>query len=192
MLIPFESITETQRDFSYYIWLALMFVSIIFALIWSQWFFLSSVKIYKTSQKNIQNGQEIIREQYSKHTPNQRLHIEPIITKQIIADFPMTDLKYIKTGQPARIELKDAEGRNSHLSAIVTQVINPVNRKEGRVVLEAKTQLKMRTQSPFKNAKIENVRINTGNLSPATILFRASGLGIDTPKVTSGPRNIYE
>jgi len=192
MSIPFEKIIDAQRSFSFYLWIALMLVSIIFALIWAQWFFLSSVNIYKTSQNIFQNDKETIRKYFSKHTHNQRLHIELYRTKKIVADFPIKDLKQIKTGQPALIYLKDAEGISRQLPATVTQVINPGNKKEGHVVLEAQTKFSAHTPSIFKDAKVEKVKINTSHLSPATILFRASGLGIDTPKVTAGPRNVYE
>jgi len=192
MSIPFKKIIAFQRSFSFYLWISLMFASIIFALIWSQWFFLSSVKIYKTSKKVFHNDKETIRKQFSKHTINQRLHIESYITKQVVATFPIDDLKQIKTGQPAFVSFSNSEGINRHIPATVTQVSNPGNMKEGQVVLKAQTKLTMHTPSPFKGSKAEKVNINTISLSPATILFRASGLGIDTPKVTSGPRNVYK
>jgi len=190
MSIPFKKIIASQRSFSFYLWISLMFASIIFALIWSQWFFLSSVKIYKTSKKVFHNDKETIRKQFSKHTLNQKLHIESYITKQVDVAFPIDDLKQMKTGQPAFVSFKDSEGINRQIPATVTQVINPGNMKEGRVALRAQMKLTRHMSSPFKGAKAEKVNINTISLSPATILFRASGLGIDTPKVTSGPRNV--
>jgi hypothetical protein len=188
MTIPFNKIITSQPSIQSYLWIALMMSAIFFSMIWVVWFFTSPIEVYAVSPDIYLYNNETIKQEFSEKRLSSWSRIKQYLTKQFRADFSAKDLEKIKPGQRAYLYLNDDKGEQKQIPATVTKISYPVNGK-GQVFLEAKSEYTPHAQHPFHHAKTVNVKINIGQLSPATILFRASGLGGDTPKVTSWPRN---
>jgi hypothetical protein len=188
MSTPFNKIFVSQPSIQAYSWIALMMSAIFFSMVWAVWFFTYPIKVYAVSTDIYHNNNEIIKQQFSEQSFTSQLKIKQYLTKQFRADLAAKDLKKIKTGQLAYLYLDNDKGEKEQITATVTKVSYPGIKGRGQVFLEAKVE-STHANSPFKNAKTVKVKISIGELSPATILFRSSGLGVDTPKVTSGPRN---
>jgi hypothetical protein len=185
MSIPFNKILTSQYPIHIYGWITLMMTTILFSMIWSNWFFTFPVKVYTvTPNINVQKN-ETIKQQFSDHSN----HLKSYITKQLCAVFPARELKKIKTGQSAYLFLDNDQGKRERIPATVLNVSYPGDKEMGQVVLEANAEYIDHEHNPFKNAKMRHVKINIDELTPATILFRASGLGIDTPNITSTYHN---
>lgn len=107
----------------------------------------------------------------------------------VIADFAPKALERTRPGQTVHVYVKDRTGnRTFSIPVPVIEMARSRNKTEGQVILEA--EVPADRPDPFENRVGKKVRIEAGHVTPADLIFRASGLGTDTPPVSSAPRGL--
>jgi len=111
------------------------------------------------------------------------------IPATVIAGFAPKTLERIRPGQAAHVYIKNRIGEHTLMvPASIIEMARLRNRAEGQVILEAEVLANL--PNPFENRAGKRVRIEAGHVTPADLVLRASGLGTDTPPVSSAPRNV--
>lgn len=136
--------------------------------IWCIWFFFAQVTLYEHSLVARVTKGEII-----------------------VAEFSAEALNRIQQGQPARLNIDGAMGQQvGSISAIVTDIIKP-STSEQKETGEVKLFSFAEASSPirFEEELTGQVEIEVEHISPAKLVMRASGLFVDTPKISLSPQS---
>ncbi|MBU0492019.1 MAG: hypothetical protein KKA73_28135 [Chloroflexi bacterium] len=166
MAIPFSrSIRSLQAD-DFRLSLAGLVIAGLLFTAWAAWFFFAQITLYETGQ--------IVR------VTNEGL---------IVADFAPEALKRVRQGQSAllRFDVAAQDEEAGPIPAIVMTVTSQAPDKKGQVALYPLPEAVSRV--PFQDNPTGRVEIEVEYLSPAALILRASGQLLDTPPVSTSPRN---
>lgn len=146
-----------------------LFVVMALLLIWLGWFLLAQITLYETGET-----------------------VEIAETGIIIAQFPAEAQGRIKPRQMARLLLNGEIGtKMGPIAALVTEVIHPPQHRQIQVKLYAPM---VDTAPPafFQEGLTGRVEIEVEQVSPATLVIRASGQFLEAREISVSPQNPLE
>lgn len=155
-----HSLRSLQADRNRFSLVALSLAGLLF-LGWLVWFFFAPVTLYETGQI-IQTSSDGV----------------------VIAQFPLTAQTRLQVGQAVQLQLEGAE-QSDAIPATVADVAQQATGDQVQVVIYADMD------SPHVGALQEGltgrVSVAVESLSPARLVMRATGYGVDTPPVSFDP-----
>jgi len=160
---PFSRTTRSLNADSFRSSLTGLIIAFLLLTVWSAWFFMARMAIYKTSLSVRMAGADILVSEFQEDA---RRAVQ-IKEKKIIAEFSQEDIGSIRPGQPAKLYLKQIP-QVGPLSAKVDQVSGT------QVALSARLApgVLLKTQQ----GETGQVKIEVDTVSPAVLVMRASGL----------------
>ena len=161
----------------------LLLVAIFFAILWAAWFLTAKVPYYESSRvfRVVGYGREIHRTVWNGNSGK----VQKFQGKTVVARFPESVLPRIRSGQNALIRLEGDPAQTIH--AKVIRVYSGSTGKRGNVRLLA--EIPPSGQDPFRKNRKGEVKVEVGQVAPAVMIARTSGILTDSPRLTTGSSN---
>jgi hypothetical protein len=142
--------------------LATLLLAALLLIGWLAWFFFAPVTLYESGEIVQTSGDGVV-----------------------VAQFPLTAQTRIQLGQVAEIFLEDVE-QTGAIPAIVADVTQPATGDQFQVMLYA--DMDSPNVAALQSGLTGRATVAVEHLSPATLVMRAAGQGIDTPPVSFSPQ----
>lgn len=179
-----HTLRSIDRD-SYFFSLTWLTIALFIFLAWLLWFSTDLIVLYRTGNIVRVAGDETLS---SAFVPGMSggMVVRDFRTRRMYADFPISDINRLTAGQKAFVRFKGSlRNQFGNLAGRITRVIP----RPGKGVAETEILVKVSNDFPshLPAGTAGYVQVAVERVTPAVILFRATGLGETTPEVSLGP-----
>jgi len=182
MATPFLRTTRSlQADNNYS--LAGLVIAIILALLWFHWFITAKITSYEISQTLYVTDQENLSSQFTQGLGANR--IQTMRKRLLVAEFPPKAMASIHPGQSAWVQLDKQ-------TTLIPATVIKISAGPTKGMVELRAEMDATVPNPFEKGEGGEVKIEVDNVTPATLVLRASGLLTETPSLTSSPQTQNE
>ena len=180
MATPFSRTIRSLEIDNYYMALTGLLVAILLLIIWGHWFFTARITFYENSQTISVTDKEVLVHKFPK-TGTQVIRAQIIRERLITAEFPSDSSETIKAGQSAFVRLDGKIGKKTGL--IPATVVNVTHGQDKETVI-LRASIDASAPNPFKKGKGGEVKIEVEQVTPVTLVLRASGLLTETAPIS--------
>jgi hypothetical protein len=184
MATSFSRTIRSLEGDNYYFSLIGLLVAIVLAMFWGYWFFTAKIVSYEISQDLQVTDENMIIHQFPK---TGSLRVQEIHRRFLNADFPVSTLSKIHSGQKAWVHLKGEYGQSIQpLPAEVVRVRPTWGAKPAHAVLQF--DLDSSSNRLVETGMGGEVKIEVQEKTPAQFVLHAAGLLNKTPQLSSSPQ----